>query len=460
MNWSQILGELIDNSIGARADRIRIDFGERDALTFEDNGVGCPDLSRMTILAKHVEHGLPSDRISRYGIGAKDAMLVAARAAEIHSCHGGVLRSLSLDWDEIISRPTWQFDDPTETPVGDHQPTYTKIVLRRLHKSKPNADTLVSLGLSYSPAIANGLRIEYRLASARAFQKVEAAERPQLDHARDCAGDVGPGRHLRVTMGIITRADQRSMQGVHLFMENLRLVRANTRLGLPPHPTAGLYGLVVMSGRGWSYAKNKDEVSETDRRHIADFIRGHFADLIALAERQSEHIALHGINGLLSALTPRLKKAPRKQKRNPISNHPGDHGRKGTGRRIRRAAQHQSGIGLLVDQPESGGGIQFSVQDFAPDDPLFRVEAESIIVANRCHPAYRALCPDGLPEPILLAALVHYSSVAVANEWKDQLPLRSDELEAAWTEQLTTVCSRYVAAYAETLAASTVSQAS
>lgn len=96
--WPTILGELVDNAFDADATHVVFTL-EKDRLRIEDNGVGCANLELMLKAGLNTRH--PTTRLGRYGIGFKQAVTSAGQFVRVASVHQGMLRKVSVDWDEL-----------------------------------------------------------------------------------------------------------------------------------------------------------------------------------------------------------------------------------------------------------------------------------------------------------------------------------------------------------------------
>lgn len=451
LTWPKLLSELIDNALDARAKTVRIDFSQKNTLEVADDGVGCADLSRMLVIGRRESHA--STRTGRYGIGAKDAMIGLGDVVSIRSVHAGVCQGIRVDWRSSIRQQpdgTWEGPDPErmETTAASG----TVITINPLRKKRPtDFDGLrQQLAQTYGPALSAGDGFQILLCWRRGhgFESIQPASPPDMDPQSTKTFEVRPNQSARITVGIITRPEDRRLEGVTVTLAGCRVVAFKTRWGLPNHATPGLYGLVELQGRGWSISKNKDELSEHDREAVASLIAVNFGDIIEASRRQSEHVYLRGINGLLRMVSDKVRSERRKARRGSPSNPTGRVEPTGNGGPHTRAARTQPGDRFDVALPDrDGGGLEISPQDRTAGDHLFDLMGRHIIVVNTAHPAFAQV---GDLKAIIPPALVWYASRAVIGRWKELLPFT--DLDGDVQDQITTTASAYLAAYHATLA--------
>ena len=85
----RMLGELIDNSLDAGADRIEIFRTSKKEWIIRDDGMGIKDV--MSVL-RHGVHSSGSDSIGVYGVGLKDAVIWGGNTLDISTAsHGKIL---------------------------------------------------------------------------------------------------------------------------------------------------------------------------------------------------------------------------------------------------------------------------------------------------------------------------------------------------------------------------------
>jgi Histidine kinase-, DNA gyrase B-, and HSP90-like ATPase len=105
------LADIIDNSISAGADEVRLDFvwdGPSSRITVLDNGRGMSDAdleSAMRLGDKNpLDVRLPHD-LGRFGMGLKTASFSQCRRLTVASVKGVVRSCLRWDLDELAANP-------------------------------------------------------------------------------------------------------------------------------------------------------------------------------------------------------------------------------------------------------------------------------------------------------------------------------------------------------------------
>ena len=131
-----LIEEMVDNSFDAGAMEVNVHI-EKDSITIEDDGVGCPDLSVMLTLGDHADHG--TTRSGTNGIGFKDAAIGFGDQLRIRSTVGsGKTFSTSVvevDWRSVMRSDSWEVHDPrvTQSETAD---TGTVVTISQLRKSR------------------------------------------------------------------------------------------------------------------------------------------------------------------------------------------------------------------------------------------------------------------------------------------------------------------------------------
>jgi antitoxin (DNA-binding transcriptional repressor) of toxin-antitoxin stability system len=421
LEWLHLVAELVDNAQDAGAKSVTLDFSVPGKFSASDDGCGCADLRLMLSPGSRQDH--PTTQAGRFGIGAKDAMICLADEVSLTSTCLGVRRTAYVNWRSVVTKDSWQVDDPVEVPSAG--PSGTTILLGSLTKPVPNKfdSAHYKLGALYAPAIASGaFRILLRYRAGKGpkarihFESVPPIASPRLDHEEAADFAFPHSKSARVRMGIIAEPGQRVHQGVTVAIPT-RVIKVRTRLGLGLDPTPGLYGYVELS-RGWSLSKNKDDLSADDKDLLSRVIADRFSALIARARKSGEDVALAGCNralALISTAIRRERDRTRKARRSPPANHTGTVLPTGLGTPHTQAARTQPGnrFAAPLGSPEKF----FSLQPEARKDaPLFMLEEGMIVYVNTDHDFCKYV--DGNLEKLAPVATLFVAS---------QLPLRGQQ---------------------------------
>jgi hypothetical protein len=348
LGWASLLAELIDNAQDAGAKSITLDFSTPGVFVASDDGVGCSDLRLMLAAGCRADH--ETTQAGQHGIGGKEAIICLANQAEITSVCEGIRRTITVNWLDVMASGRWEVPAPTQTPTP--QPSGTCLILRSLIKALPSnyvGAAKEKFGALYAPAITSGaFRIFLRYRAGRGGKvhcdSIAPALLPRLEREESGEFTFPHGRTARFHMGIIAEPDQRVMQGITVAIPT-RVIMVRQRFGLGNDPTPGLYGYVELS-RGWSLAKNKDDLSPSDRQFIASVIADRFRGLIEFARKSGEDIRLAGCNRALALIPTAIRRErdrTRKARRAPPTHHTGTVLPTGTGRSHTQAARTQPG---------------------------------------------------------------------------------------------------------------------
>jgi hypothetical protein len=454
LGWSHLLAELVDNAQDAGAKSVTLDFSVPGTFVASDDGVGCADLSLMLSPGSRQDHA--TTQAGQHGIGCKEAIICLADEAQIVSVCNGVRRSVNVSWPAVMASGRWEVDDPTETPTL--QPSGTTLTLTTLLKSLPanyvNA-AKEKFGAIYAPAIASGaFRVFLRYRAGRGGKvhcdSIAPAPLPRLE--REESGDFTfpHGRTARFRLGIIAEPNQRILQGVTVAIPT-RVILARTRLGLGPDPTPGLYGYVELS-RGWALAKNKDDLSPSDRQFIASVIADRFRGLIEFARKSGEDVRLAGCNRALALLPTAIRRERdrnRKARRSPPAHNTGTVIPTGTGGPHTRAARTQPGERFHGPAPSDDQSFRLSCESM-PSAALFTTaEGSKVVTVNTDHDFYKHA--GGNMDVLTPLAVLFLAAQVDLRSQGDQKPLPyPDAIEGAAARQQW-ACSYLLERYVEAL---------
>lgn len=433
--------ELIDNSLDANARNVHLDLSQKDRLVVRDDGIGLPSMAAIFRLGERAGHA--TTRSGRFAIGTKESAICLGSRFEVTSVRDGLKQIAYADWDAIMAHGQWEIDDPVITPVPPSESTGVEITIRGLIRRKPPTKELLEqfsrlYGLILS--VPNPPRIT--LYDGKALHQVIATPLPDMKSAINFTVDLPHSKALSITAGLLIRPEDMRLEGITIVLEGSRMVASKTRLGLPG-ATPGLYGLVRLRGTSWEVARNKDGISERDADLIADIIRQRCSELIDLARKQNQMLHLAEMQITLQRTCTLIKQERRKARRLSPVNAVGTIEPKHTSQRHKRANNHQPGDTFTISVPTPSPCIEIQPQPRTPDEPLFCLEGNSIIVVNTDHPVFHQ-CGQNLAalEPSMIT---YYATQVVLRGWKDQLPFKEDDDNKAIQADYSV--SKYLEAY-------------
>lgn len=421
ISWTKLVGELIDNSIDAGATEVVVEF-RGDSLSVHDNGSGIEDVSLLFRIGHRSGHGRPST--GRYGWGAKDALLLLGYQAKVETVRDGIETKFEVNWQAIGD--DWETgSDPVAVEVNS--PSYTKITAQRLRRRRPPKEAFMEgLGQLYYPAMCQG-NVKLYVQFNRRPELVPARSRPKLDDERCWANE-----SIVIIGGMIRHQEDRKRQGVTVVLEQKRVVESGQRYGLPP-ATPGLFFEVTLRGPTWAIAKNKDGLSEKDRKRIGDHIAEHFADMIEGAAKAGENLQIQAINAELQIVASNAL-ANRKAKRKPPVNETGTVEPKRTGIRHGRADRTQPGSTFTERCNRNRNGITVSVQELGESSPVVSLSGDSTVIFNSNTEAFAKLFQSGEGmydvTAINLVALTYFTAATIINERLELLPFAREMNQA------------------------------
>jgi len=421
LTWFEVIKEFVDNAVDQAASRVTIEFtaGQSATCIVEDNGKGCANLSLLVHMAARAD--TPSTRIGRYGIGAKDGAVWAAKEIHIHSVCEEVRSTLSHDWERLRLGQRWQIVRPMTEPAPG-EPSGFRLELRKLlHRPPDRIRLLDELARTYMPWLSMGGYLGLKMGKEKDFTPVEPSQRPSLLHAQT-ETLIYEGKSVEITLGLIPPASQVPWSGV-LCLYGPRVITQKRRLGIPPDAIGAICGWAEFS-RDWGVEKNKRDFTD-DLTPLEAMIADRFADLFAQASHQQ---MTQPQEALREKLNQRLKRM-----RLPIgplvrNTRPGPRDiKEGTIVPTDTGPPHRDGKnerpGPTRPQRRS---MSMNFVHMGPEGPRCEKVSE-VVTINLDHPDFTAAIHD---MKLLEERIAETIAIYLATEWNDpQLELRYKDTE-------------------------------
>lgn len=366
-NYELLLGEIIDNSFDALAQKIKITIS-RESIVVADNGIGITEdriLAPFT-LGDHAE--MASTLLGRFGVGLTAQAINCADTLQIRSISKTGYVSAKAHWDEVQSLGEWRIDDPyfIRDKVGN---TFTEVKLARLSKLPKGKffdnkveKAIERVRLMFHPALVDGRSISFN------NTPISPHPDPKLKDEVDATVYVSPGKGAHIHAGILV--DKTSpLFKVHVGYKH-RVILPGKNFGCGDYePSRSFFARVNLIG-DWGLSKFKDEIDDDDSELLEDMICEKVKHLLekCLSETLTSNI-IEVKNALMDMLPDELVpvrpekekepsegKAPKRPRHEPDDDFndekspPSESGPK-------RARRRPSGLYIFFDDTDSEYGI-------------------------------------------------------------------------------------------------------
>jgi hypothetical protein len=286
LGWLEVIGELIDNSFDAAADRVSIRFAHGGTVEVVDNGEGCDNIEQMLSLGVHyVPPGSKNrNRIGRWGVGLNDAATWLWGVTEIYSRSGNTVVKGTINWPVYTSQTNRKlaFD---RRPAEDTDDLGTWITFRTKDRRFPDVDALANdIGYFFSPGLQKGKHILliYRRGNKRT---IAAWKLPPFEGATINETFVIHGRAATLIAGVVRDGHPNERKGYSIFYEN-RIIKNTTTWANGGSSLARFCATVELDSR-WTLSKNKTEIKESMLDELEREVYQRCQHLIARAAKQS-----------------------------------------------------------------------------------------------------------------------------------------------------------------------------
>lgn len=447
--WKSALGELIDNAFDAAATNVEIAYGTRgDAKTFSirDNGTGFEDLRNIAQFGGRTSR--KSTSLGRYGVGAKDAALwIGSVRSVIHvtSVHGGVYRSLRIDWGAILRSGQWTIapDSMTVRPaeageVGTTvRVTAPKSDFRRIPHGQDWDDFVRNIGFLYAPAIKRHRQIS--ITRGGAPKPVEGFLTPPFEPGHVDQKIEVSGKRAHVHVGIVKEGVPNERPGI-TYTHGFRVIIGESGYGCGNFNYARVAGTVSLD-EGWVLTKNKEDLS----RHAPELYAAVFECCRELLKRsETTGIQLDSVEferDVNSAFNDAVFGRPADTRaRREHGDGKGTHEPTGTGGKHARADKTQPGATFTG---ATRGCLKI---EYSPDesDRLGRHSPPHTIMLNTRHPLIPQIRAERNVPAIVIAACSLLSSSVLTDEAQQHLPGIQRKKGTSSKEQFENVLGRYL----------------
>lgn len=284
--------ELVDNALDAKAQRVWIELGRR-SITVADDGHGMEDINDAIRFGKGTRAPGRGGVLGRYGVGMTDALCKLGPRADVSTLRSGELRRLRVDWEECLRNGHFPYLDDGRPRRASEIPLFDGLAARsgtsvHIHGQAPGIqlDKLCRLLTErYTPGIWDGREIFVHRESQE-WVVIEDMDPGRLEDVIEYDGEID-GRRYHVYGGLMT---QRSVVYNRAFIGfAYRFVEETTEIvkGLS---TAHLQ---VFLDEAWKEClgthKNRLEIG---REELFEDIRARAKDWLAAAAQKAEALQL------------------------------------------------------------------------------------------------------------------------------------------------------------------------
>lgn len=438
LTWTDCVAEWIDNSIGNGATRIDLWWLPR-MVAIRDNGMGCTPkmFAAMVSPGWHEENDGFSNRVSRYGIGAKDGFTWCHGVTQCFSRRGGACQFIEVDWQAFDE--DWDFDVPQDGEAAARKCSQfglesDGVLIRQSHDRQMHAKAFdqihASLSKLYWAAVETGVEIDVRFYPQGSKKKHRGGllfGKSMPDFIAGSSIDeelqLADGRRIRIAGGILDPVVNLSDPGFEYIYGHRVVIKAGG-IGSGGLDFERCYFRILLLGdkESWRVTTNKDRLHDTDEAALEQAVFDRCKPL--LAQSTSGDYAALMDQDLLNDLSDSLTEANRKHaKRRPPSERSGAVEPTGTGTEHENASTTHERDGkyrkrgapspIVVRKGDFGENESHIVGKASVRDRLVRLNARH---------AFIALCFEN-KERQLLRNVAHalWSSAWVTNDDEKQL---------------------------------------
>lgn len=349
--WETAVGEWLDNAIGNGATSVEVTLRPKE-IRVVDNGYGCTAemFSALSTIGGHAESSDVKNKVSRYGIGAKDGFLWVGGPTEVCSVRDkgdGTHEAyvVELDWDSY--QDVWKYPAPADGELALKKCRRAGIDGTGVALLMPDYDRnmgpsavlrlIENLNSIYWPAVESGIEISVSFVQRRRYGGLLEGKRlPVFIEGKQCDDEVKleDGRSIRILAGLFNPAEyQTSSPGVeYLFGHRVLIPAGGTGCGEMPYEN--LYGRVYLLGEKteWRVSTNKTGLHDTDRRAVAQAVYDHIRPLLeSAASGEFDALRDRAFEEDLSEELTLAMCARKKAKRNTTTRDPDGEGKEATG---------------------------------------------------------------------------------------------------------------------------------
>jgi len=426
VTWQRALAELIDNSLDAGASQVVISLLQtkgRRTVIVEDDGNGCEDLQRMIVLGDSYQKS--TTKLGRFGVGFKKAVLWLWGKTKISTVSDGVLREITMDWQEVVRKQSWKWvgQDPVPAPRKNGTVIECSNVIRGFKSHEELAD---DLGFIFGPALRDGKQI--KIQTNKKNIECRAYQSPPCDPIREDEFSVN-GKSVRMRVGVVLEGHANRRAGFIIYHEH-RMIDHNPNFGANGYSLGNIAGELWLDKK-WRLDRTKGGVVDPDIHLLDEEVFKRCKDIYEVARQKTKNLELENLSKAIGTALRCLQQNKRKAKRHATHEKQGTVLPTGLGGEHQRAKNTQRGNRKL----RSGTGlVKIDFAHMGEDMPMRKVSLipAACVMFNLDHPWVKII------EANPVALIGHVVEGLMMHEQEQNLPGHRDYTSAsqAASEQL------------------------
>jgi len=312
INYALLVGEAVDNSFDAGANRVDIEI-DKERISFHDDGAGISKDRMRAVFTLGAHGAMLTTALGRFGIGLKSMAVNAGDVLEVSSVSKDGRVNARVNWRELLASGRWRLDDMRWRPVGVGTPTGTTIRITELRKVRPpqggwETKIVADIAERFHPAIASGRIITVN------GREVPLLQEPEMTDVVEQTFYFSEGRSAHLRAGILKAPSK--LCRMHVGFKH-RTIMPSSTFGIAEYSgLTKMFGRLLLSGP-WRLAKFKDDLTdEGERDELESKISEALADMLEKCSTQHEDVRLTELTELINDMLPEdLKPSARPHKR-------------------------------------------------------------------------------------------------------------------------------------------------
>ncbi len=441
LGWDRALAEMIDNSLDAGAQNIRIKIEGR-VIEVQDDGRGIVDLLAAATSGRHMRS--ETTELGMYGVGLKDAWYWAGPRMEIESIHKGVLGKLVADFREIQSRGDWEIELPTHEGTREKSGTKIKLFLsdETPRRFPPVESHFQKLAWIFTPALLEGkcIRVPY----SESMKRLKPVKLPAFMESVKELFEVG-GKQVEIEIGLTEKHEALDRDGPIWIQFGHRYIDSSF-IGCGNYAASRVRGVVRLiqssnpDAPKWKLAKNKDGLTD-HKKELAEAIHGKIKHLLDKSDELSRNAELdelaRDIQLNLNTLLTNSKRMAREARSHGAGSAVGTVLAKASGKKRKNASSYEldpSGPIEIADgegegQSTSNGYCRFHFAELKNPHSVGQFTDDGGVRLNISNPVVKKLCEDKNEHAIYILALSIISHSVVTQDGPQKFLFEKDSFE-------------------------------
>ena len=443
LGWDRALAEMIDNSLDAGAQNIRIKIEGR-VIEVQDDGRGIADLLAAATSGKHVRSD--TTELGMYGVGLKDAWYWAGPRMEIVSVHKGLKGSLVADLREIQYRGDWEIEMPEYTPTRDRSGTSIRLYLsdESPRRSYPTERHFDELAWVFSPAILAGKSVF--VPAKNVLRRLKPVLLPRFIESVTDEFEIN-GKRVAIDIGVTEQREVLDGEGPIWIQFGHRYIDRSF-IGCGEFAANRVRGVVRLinpideDSPKWSLSKNKDSLTD-NKDELAAAIHIRIKPLLEFSDALSTNSDMMDLAKEIQSEIQTLVVSHKRNAREGRSGKSGASGAgkgatpKATGRKRKNARQFDLEEDGSVEVPSSEGvlgtlincKLPFHFTHFANEETVGKFTKDGGIRLNSKNKVVAKLCAEKNRDGLYALVVAVISHNIITKDGKQNFLFARDDFE-------------------------------